>query len=192
MIAGRGWVFAEQDLGDEAAEIDCLVGTGMVLNRAALEESGWTTRQFLPDRVGRKLTSGGDVEIALRVASTGRPLWYEPACRLQHVIPARRVTMPYLRRIIRGLGVSQSLAEALTWHGSRSRWAMVSFRNAARSLVEVLKSGTRALARSNDRQDLALSLTYEMGRWAGMARIAWLLAWNRCDFFGQVSVMHGR
>ena len=77
-LAERGWLFAEQDLGDEVQEVDCLVGAGMVLNREALESSGWTDEAFLADRVGRRLVSGGDVEIALRVAGTGRPLWYVP------------------------------------------------------------------------------------------------------------------
>ena len=138
----------------------------MVLNRAAMEESGWTSTQFFADRVGQKLVSGGDVEIALRVAGTGRPLLYEPACRLQHVIPVRRTTMPYLLRMIQSLGISSSLASALTWHGSRPKWAMVAARH-ARSLVELITAGAGDLRRSNGRRDLALALSYEWDGWSG-------------------------
>ena len=184
VLNDRGWAFAEQDLGDDVVAVDCLVGAGMVLNRAALEESGWTTAPFFADRVGQKLVSGGDVEIALRVAGTGRSLWYEPGCRLQHIIPVRRTTMPYLLRMTRGLGVSFSLAQTLTWHGSRSTWAMASFRDAARSLVPVARSARRALRHANERQDLALAASYELGRWVGMARVAGLMLRGRCVFFG--------
>lgn len=72
-LAGYGWVFAEQDLGDAAIPVDCLVGAGMVLNRRALEESGWPDEPYFDDRKGSKLVSGGDVEIALRVAGPGEP-----------------------------------------------------------------------------------------------------------------------
>lgn len=184
VLHDRGWAFAEQDLGDDVVAVDCLVGAGMVLSRTALEESGWTTAPFFADRVGQKLVSGGDVEIALRVAGTGRSLWYEPACRLQHIIPVRRTTMPYLLRMTRGLGVSFSLAQALTWRGSRSTWALASSRDALRSLIPIAKSARRALRRANDRRDLALSASYELGRWVGMARVAGLMVRGRCAFFG--------
>lgn len=50
-----GWAFAEQNLGDAAVPVDCLVGAGMVLNRCALEESGWPDEPYFDDRKGSKL-----------------------------------------------------------------------------------------------------------------------------------------
>lgn len=184
-VMGRyGWAFAEQNLGETPLAVDCLVGAGMVVSRAALEESGWPRGPFFADRVGRKLVSGGDVEIALRVAGTGRPLWYTPACELRHVIPARRTTMPYLVRMTRGLGVSYSLAQALTWRGPRRSWMRAASTDLAAGLVPVLKRAGRAPSSVSARHDALLAASYECGRWLGVARVAVLLATGRCEFFG--------
>jgi glucosyl-dolichyl phosphate glucuronosyltransferase len=186
VLADYGWAFAEQVLGDDPFIVDCLVGAGMVVNRSALDASGWTRGPFFADRVGGKLVSGGDVEIALRIAGTGRALWYVPACRLQHVIPARRTTMPYLVRMTHGLGISHSLAGALTWHRSRRAWLGHVARGALPSLRLGLKLTKRA-ARGPDaaRRDAMFAASYEWGRWVGFARVAALLATRRCDFFGR-------
>lgn len=185
-VLGRyGWVFAEQDLGDSPRTVDCLVGAGMVVNRAALDESGWSDRPFFADRVGSKLVSGGDVEIVLRIAGTGRTLWYDPACELRHVIPAQRTTMPYLVRMTRGLGASESLAQALTWRRSRRAWVRATGKDVAASLVSVLRTAKRAVKGPEGRQDAILAVSYESGRWIGIAQVAVLLATGRCDFFGR-------
>ncbi len=185
VLARYGWAFAEQDLGDVPVTVDCLVGAGMVVNRAALRESGWTEAPFFADRVGRKLVSGGDVEIALRLAGTGRPLLYTPACTVQHIIPAGRTRMPYLLRMTRGLGVSQSLAQALTWRGPRRAWARRASRDVLVSAVSVLRMVKQAMRGPEACQDAMLGASYEVGRWVGMARVAVLLARGRCEFFGR-------
>jgi GT2 family glycosyltransferase len=184
VLARRGWAFAEQDHGDVAVQVHSLVGAGMVLSRTALDASGWSDAPFFADRVGGKLISGGDVEIALRVAGTGRALWYEPACQLRHVIPRHRTTMPYLLRITRGLGVSSSLASALTWHGSPTAWAVSWVRSATRSLGPVIRSAARALGCAERWRDVTLSASFEFGRWVGFARVAALLVTGRCRFLG--------
>src|SRR5690606_18876290 len=89
-VRRHGYAFAEQDHGEAAREVTYLVGAGLVVRRAALEACGWTRRQYLGDRVGRRLVSGGDVEITLRIHGAGFPLWYHPDCVLRHVIPASR------------------------------------------------------------------------------------------------------
>lgn len=183
-VAARGWLFAEQDLGLEAVTVECLVGAGIVLNRSALVESGWTDGPYFADRIGSNLVSGGDVEIALRVAGTGRPLWYEPSCRLRHIIPAQRTTMGYLHRLTRGLGVSSSLATALTWRGGRRSWVLASVGEAVRALIGVLAGARRTVGSHDGRADLALAATFEWGRWLGTTRFAVLLARGRCPFFG--------
>jgi GT2 family glycosyltransferase len=182
---GYGWAFAEQDLGEDVEQVDSLVGAGMVLSRSALVECGWTDGPLLSDRVGRRLVSGGDVELALRTASTGRPLWYVPECRIRHEIPARRTSSRYLVRIVTGLGVSFSLASALTWGGSRRGWARAAVRAATGSLVDVLRSSPRRGRGRTGRQDLLLAVSYEWGRWVGIVRVAVLLARGRCAFFGR-------
>jgi starch synthase len=179
-----GWVFAEQDLGESAVAVDCLVGAGMVLNRCALEESGWPDEPYFDDRKGSKLISGGDVEIALRVAGTGRALWFTPGCEMQHVVPARRLSTAYLMRMTCGLGISFSLAHALTWRGSRRSWARAVVHDLRTSLISVLRTVKQVARRRRTWQDAALSGSYECGRWIGAARVALLLATGRCPFFG--------
>jgi glycosyltransferase involved in cell wall biosynthesis len=185
VLADYGWAFAEQDLGDKPVTADCLVGAGMVVNRAALQESGWITAPYFADRIGAKLVSGGDVEIALRLAGTGRALWYVPACRLQHVIPARRTTIPYLVRMTRGLGVAYSLAHALTWRGSRRSWFRAALQDLVRSLFTAATRMKRVARGRDGSHDALLAVSYEIGRWAGILRVAARLLTNRCAFFGR-------
>jgi len=182
-----GWAFAEQDLGDEVQPVGCLVGAGMVLSRAALEECGWTREPLLSDRVGKRLVSGGDVELALRVASTGRPLWYVPACEIRHEIPARRTTRDYLVRVITGLGVSHSLAFALTWGGLRRTWLVAAVRQAVRPFLRVLRKVRRVRRSPDARLDALLAASFEWGRWVGIVRVAVLVLRGRCTFFGRAA-----
>jgi len=182
-----GWAFAEQDLGHEPVTVDCLVGAGMVVNRTALVESGWPNGPYFADRIGRNLVSGGDVEIALRLAATRRPLWYAPACGLRHVIPARRTETRYLRRMTFGLGVSYSLAQALVSPRSRRRWLRSTVEDLMRSAVELVRAARRAFSGSEGRIDAQLATGYELGRWVGAGRVATLLLRGRCDFFGRAS-----
>src|SRR5215472_2650727 len=62
-VKGFGFCFAEQDPGELEREMDGLVGAGMVVSRAALVKCGWLERPLLADRIGKRLVSGGDVEI---------------------------------------------------------------------------------------------------------------------------------
>ena len=187
VLRDYGWAFAEQDLGDEVRRVECLVGAGMVLNRAALDECGWTREPLLSDRVGTQLVSGGDVELALRVASTGRALWYVPDCELRHEIPARRTTRDYLVRIITGLGVSHSLALALTWGGLRRTWLLAAVRQAFRPFVELLRKVRRVRQGPDAQLDALLTASFEWGRWRGIARVAVLVVRGRCTFFGKAA-----
>jgi glycosyltransferase involved in cell wall biosynthesis len=182
-----GWAFAEQDLGDEVRPVDCLVGAGMVLNRAALDECGWTQAPLLADRIGEALVSGGDVELALRVAGTGRPLWYVPGCEIHHEIPARRVAPGYLVRIVTGLGVSHSLALALTWGGTRRAWLVAAVREARWPLVDLLRKVRRLRRGPDARLDALLAASFEWGRWRGIARLAGHSLRGRGELFGRAA-----
>jgi glycosyltransferase involved in cell wall biosynthesis len=117
-----GFCFAEQDGGGVDRVIESLAGAGMVLRRAALVESGWLARPLVADRVGNRLVSGGDVEIAQRVRAAGYDLWLTPAAVLKHRIPVSRTGRRYLLRIIRGLGASSAQISALTWPDDWRSW----------------------------------------------------------------------
>ncbi|MEZ5833764.1 MAG: glycosyltransferase [Dongiaceae bacterium] len=117
-----GFCFAAQDHGDADCVVDSLAGAGMVLRRSALDESGWINRPLIADRIGRKLTSGGDVEMAQRVRAAGYELWFTPSAVLHHRIPANRMSRQYLFRINRELGASSALLGLLTYEGDWATW----------------------------------------------------------------------
>ncbi|MDD3179713.1 MAG: glycosyltransferase [Opitutaceae bacterium] len=50
------------------------------------------------DRSGRNLFSGGDAEMVRRVRAAGCEIWFAPAARVLHQMPASRTTMRYAMR----------------------------------------------------------------------------------------------
>jgi glycosyltransferase involved in cell wall biosynthesis len=124
-VLGNLYAYACKSHGETPHRRPWIAGAGMVVRREALDACGWLERQFLEDRKGARLVSGGDMEIALRVGARYE-LWHNPACRLRHFIPARRMSREYLRRVTRGLGASRHNAEALRWKGSYAGWLLYS------------------------------------------------------------------
>jgi glycosyltransferase involved in cell wall biosynthesis len=121
-VAEFGFCYAEQDHGPVGRAVEHLNGAGMVLRRAALLESGWLDEPLLADRVGRRLVSGGDVEIAARVRACGYLLWYAPECVLRHRIEVERASRGYLLRVAAGLGAAEPLISLITWSGDYPSW----------------------------------------------------------------------
>jgi len=165
-VLAHRYAYAAKEHGDTAHRRKWLAGAGMVVRRAALEACGWTARPLLEDRAGGRLVSGGDVEIGLRIAA-GHEVWYAPACTLRHVIPARRMTRPYLRRITRGLGASRHHAAALTWKGSYPAWLLYS----AAGSLGFLAMGMRQIVRPRAGLDVALAFSPLLGWWMAMGEM---------------------
>lgn len=193
-----GWAFAEQDPGPDAVQVECLVGTGMVVSRAALEDCGWAAGPLLADRIGKKLVSGGDVELALRIRSV-RPLWYTPHCVLRHVISSRRTSLRYMLSLTRGLGVSKTYGDAMPWSGSYATWAWwtvldslhasaVLARRAAGMMAREARGGETRAGKSR-LAEMLLSASFVQGRWVGIVRMLRLRAGGRCQFFGCARVL---
>jgi hypothetical protein len=111
--ARNAWLYAVQEHGDETHLVESLVGTGIVLNRRALTATGWTQAPLIPDRVGRGTISGGDVELCLRLAAMGRPLFYVPAMRIAHRIPQTRQCLRAALALARGLGAGAELIDLM-------------------------------------------------------------------------------
>lgn len=144
-----GYCYAEQRLGDAEAAVPFLVGAGLVASRAALDACGWTDRQWVQDRIGKRLVSGGDVEMVLRIASTGCTLVYSPLLELRHWVPQARTRRPYLIRMHLGLGGSAAWADALTapsargWRRAARRAVRQHMRDAAKTSVDTLRRWAR-------------------------------------------------
>jgi len=162
------WAYAAQYGGETAREVGCLAGAGMIVSRRALEKSGWLKKQWMSDRVGKKLVSGGDVEMALRVRGAGFPLWYHPGCKLRHVIPARRISPDYLNAMNAGLGVSQTFADAMTWPRGFASWRSNAFKEATRGVGELMLPAAKALLGRRSKRGVLASFYFARGRWAGI------------------------
>jgi glycosyltransferase involved in cell wall biosynthesis len=169
-VTRYGWAFAEQELGPEAKRVDALAGAGFVVRREALAKTGWLDRQFLPDRIGEKLISGGDVELALRLAS-GYELWYAPGLRLRHRVPARRTTLRYLRDVTYGLGTAKLLGESMLWTGSYRRWLLTSILGSREWAVALARYTAWFLRRRGGGRDAVIQASFLRGWFAGI----WLL-----------------
>ena len=169
-VLNYGYSFAQQEQGMEPKRMSCLVGAGLVVSRAALVDCGWSNKQFLADRVGKKLISGGDVEIALRIAAHYE-IWYNPDCQLRHIIPARRTSIEYLKKINFGLGSSKLFGDSMLWHGAYPSWLLLSISYGLRDSIDVLVQALKAVARRRAATEVAIATSFVQGWWVGIWRL---------------------
>ncbi|MBE9157598.1 glycosyltransferase family 2 protein [Nodosilinea sp. LEGE 06152] len=71
----------------------------------------------LADAIGFR-AAGEDLEVVLYMQRHGWEVWYNPAMRMQHQIPASRFERDYLLRLFRGIGLSRHHTRML----SVARW----------------------------------------------------------------------
>lgn len=169
-VLNFAYSFAQQDHGELPRKVSCLAGAGLVIRRAALAECGWIDKQFLADRVGHKLISGGDVEMALRLAAN-YDLWYTPECMLRHIIPVRRTTFKYLKDINYGLGSSKLFGDSMLWAGSYPRWLWVALIEAVRNLIDLFIQVLRVLLRRRLAAEVAITFSFLCGWIVGIWRL---------------------
>jgi len=97
------------------------IGAGMVTRKEALLT--WATavqrddRRRALGRTGAALTSGEDNDINLTLLAAGWDLAYLPQLRLTHLIPPRRLTLDYQKRIARA--TFRDFVKVLDMHGIR-------------------------------------------------------------------------
>lgn len=180
--------FAAQEHGINPKPVSCLVGAGLVARRSALLGSGWINKQFMSDRVGKKLISGGDVELALRLASKYE-LWYNPNCKLLHIIPSRRTSKKYLMNINYGLGISQLYGDSMCWSGSYPAWFFVSVLDTTHPSIKVLIDTLKVLVRRRSGSEVAITLSFVLGRWAGIWRMFYMNEEERRALLGCAKVV---
>lgn len=91
---------------------DCYpAGTGLCMERPYLidylnlaEEGRFT----LTDRKGNQLSSGGDASMVLHCISKGAAAGVAPGLKVTHMVPAKRTTLAYLKRLTYGTSVCYS------------------------------------------------------------------------------------
>ena len=179
----RPYLYAGAYHGETAKRRKWVAGAGMVVRRAALQDSGWLDKQFLEDRLGKRLVSGGDMEMSMRIAAR-HEVWYNPLCKLRHLITGRRMTRQYVRSMIYGLGASRHNTTALTWSGSYPTWLFYS------SLYSIgfLGMGTmqmlREFVRGRSGFDVLIALNPARGWWAAMWSMLRMDAGERRQLLG--------
>jgi glycosyltransferase involved in cell wall biosynthesis len=185
------WCYAAQDYGPHPCQVEFLVGAGVVINRSALIETGWIAKQYLDDRIGRRLISGGDVEIALRLLGTGRPLWFTPDCVIQHAISHNRTTVKYLAAMNRRLGTSYVFAEAMkatakNWLGVLLRDAVAEAARLPWQAVRVLRGHRSELnfLHGPTASDFLLCSCFFLGKLEGLVRLCYLRLIGNISFVG--------
>ena len=185
-VLNRRYAYAGKRLGDTPQKRSWLPGAGMVLRRSALEQSGWIENQLLEDRIGQVLVSGGDVEIGMRIYSHWE-IWYAPGLELRHVIPSRRMTREYLRRMVFGLGASRHNVAALTWRGSYLSWLLYSVVYAVGFAIFGIAESVREAVWSGDTVDLKLGLGPARGWWAAVGSMWRMKSAERKSLLGALA-----
>jgi glycosyltransferase involved in cell wall biosynthesis len=125
-------------------------GAGLCVRRAVAEqyvflhESGRRAIQL--DRTGTSLVSGGDNDLAACACELGLGQGLVASLKLTHLIPAERVTRPYLLRLIEGIAFSSTILDS-AWNGPA---AAGGWRQAVKDWIRILKTPPphRAVARA--------------------------------------------
>ena len=107
------------------------IGAGMAIRKEALRsylDKAASGQNLISDRTGNSLTSGGDNDIVLEVLKSGWQVGYFPELVLQHIIPAQRMRVHYLARLVNN--TNRSWVQLLNRHGI-SQWQQLSGLGAA-------------------------------------------------------------
>lgn len=93
------------------------IGAGMAIRENALRtyvNAHHNDTSVVTDRTATSLASGGDNEINLEILKSGWAVGYFPQLVLQHIIPADRMTLNYMARLV--YGINRSWASLLSKH----------------------------------------------------------------------------
>ncbi|WP_081972571.1 hormogonium polysaccharide biosynthesis glycosyltransferase HpsE [Leptolyngbya sp. KIOST-1] len=110
-------------------------GAGLVVRRQA-----WLAcvpkQLSLADSIGFR-AAGEDLEVVLYMQRQGWEIWYNPAMRVQHEIPASRFERDYLLRLFRGIGLSRHRTRMLSV--ARWLWPLMTLVYMANDLRKILR-----------------------------------------------------
>jgi glucosyl-dolichyl phosphate glucuronosyltransferase len=160
--------FAASDRGETAHQLSLqnfhIPGAGLVMQRKALQQSGWLKKQLLSDREGKELSSGGDSEIVLRILNAGYELWYTPNCVLHHFIPAKRISETYLIKMTYGLGTAAPYIAILRWNHSYGNWLITSIFRVIKYLLVILGYAILAIWKTSMRTEVQIEWSWTKGQ----------------------------
>jgi cellulose synthase/poly-beta-1,6-N-acetylglucosamine synthase-like glycosyltransferase len=171
-------ILTESDLQQFDRPPEYLCGAGLCLRKQA-----WTQllrggfRSLITDRVGRRLSGGGDNELTQAIRLAGWKVRVEPRLRLQHFMPGPRLRWEYLRRLQRGYAQSQVLLDAYSTQnlsmrlGFRPRLGLLWWCQAARSLLQLVdrpRAVLTALISDGKNQIQVIEVERMFGRMIGL------------------------
>jgi glycosyltransferase involved in cell wall biosynthesis len=85
-------------------------GAGMVVSKVALKTlAALNFKNITTDRVGKKLVSGGDIELCFALQIIGYTVLYNPQLEFSHFITSQKLKLRYALRLASGIGYSSDL-----------------------------------------------------------------------------------
>jgi glycosyltransferase involved in cell wall biosynthesis len=146
-----------------------LYGAGLVVRKKVLiklAQRGFSP--ILSDRVGKKLSSGGDVELCYAIRLAGYKLWYSEKLKFRHYLPAGRLTEQYLSRLTAAASYSGSqllvyqyalAGTPITW----SAWVKDSIYQCMFAMRALVRYGMGSGTAFEKKMDLLFSWNYMRG-----------------------------
>ncbi len=147
-------------------------GSCLVVRREALEryrEAFLAGHLSASDRVGARLASGGDTQIVWEAVKMGLAAGVSPELRIRHMIPAKRSTLRYMKRLL--FGTSSSYLPALTGSFPAEARALPAVPSDARIVRGMLRIAAAHLLRGRLKL-MPLALATYVGSATGLARAA--------------------
>ncbi len=120
------------------------------------------------DRQGKSLFGGGDAELVRRVRAAGFEVWFAPAAKVLHQMPASRTTFRYAARHAFDSARSRTTGRAA--QGGAAGWLL------SRFFINILKAGGFAL----------LSMGSILALRPDAAKKALVRAWRSCGYLYQI------
>lgn len=107
----RPWLSA-LDLGQEPQRFvkKFPIGANMGFRRRLFDNLGGFNTNL--GRTGKNLTGGEEKEFFLRVKAAGADIRYIPGIEVRHIIPPSRTTTAYVKKLGRGVGMSERIRTA--------------------------------------------------------------------------------
>jgi hypothetical protein len=163
--------------GEGMLKVSALYGAGMCVRKKAwleLRQNG-----FVPLLVGRKgssLMSGEDLELCLALRQASWCIYYNPALRLKHFMPRRRLQWGYLQRLAYSGGQTSTLLDPYWMEANpnppadwkrRNTWGF-QMRRTLRGIAYQIRQHGQVLLRRPEGDRRVFQLQYSLGRLAGL------------------------
>lgn len=150
------------------------VGAGLALRKDALLQA-LSEPMLLADRKGRRLSSGGDSELCFRIRVLGWEIWYDPALKLHHFLPEKRLSLDHLEGLARSFGANVPWLEFYSFPDIPWR-RLFYLRRASYHWRLAARTRRRIAGAATERERIERRL--EAAGYAGIAASCFQLSWS--------------